>query len=52
MSPRKSYYAKNETVNQDDFRGLAAKAITNIVLQFGDNRPKRREVTGGEFEKF
>ena len=32
-------------------RGFAAKVITNIVLKFGDNRPKGREVTGGNFGK-
>ena len=31
------------------FRGFAEKAITNVVLKFGDNQPKGREVTGGNF---
>ena len=32
-------------------RGFAAKATTNIVLKFGDSRPKGREVTGVRLKK-
>ena len=43
----KSNYAKTEGLMKVIFRRYTAVVITNIVLQFGDNRLKGREVTRG-----
>ena len=43
---RKSNYAKTESPIKMISGSFAAKAILNIVLEFGDNQPKGRAVTG------
>ena len=44
---KKCNYAKTGGPIETISWGFAANDITNIVLKFGDNRLKGREVTGG-----